>query len=223
MPEDIKPLELPDDFDPEVCLLAKTTENGTFHESRKGAALAARLAANGTAQDLALAERVLESVLRCQERHPNDPHVGNFLWMWEDEVVQDLNAVEFNLEHLIPMMIRHGGRLSPAMQARVLDAIRLGLDEIRRLDVLVAYTNITVLDVLNSCLGGELLGDAQIAQRGYRKLIAWMALTDQNGIPFEYNSPTYSAVTIRALKVLVDLVEDEDTRIRARTAPRAWG
>ncbi len=43
--------------------------------------MAARLAANGTAQDLALAERVLDAVLRCLERHSDDPHHGNFLWM----------------------------------------------------------------------------------------------------------------------------------------------
>jgi len=213
-----EPLPLPKDFDPEACMPANVTENGVFHESRKGAALAARLVANGTEQDLALAERVLEVVLGCQERRASDPHHGNFFWMLEDDVVQDLNAVEFNLEHLIPMMSQHGDRLSPDLQARVLEAIRLGLEEIRRLDVLVVYSNITVLDILNSCLGGELLQDAEIAGRGYFKLVEWMALTDMHGIPFEYNSPTYTAVTIRALKRLVDLVQDEDTRIRARTA-----
>jgi len=212
------PLPLPADFDPEACMPANVTENGVLHESRKGAAFAARLVANGTEQDLELAERVLEVVLGCQERRADDPHHGNFFWMLEDDVVQDLNAVEFNLEHLIPMMLQHGDRLSPDLQARVLEAIRLGLDEIRRLDVLVVYSNITVLDILNSCLGGELLQDAEIAGRGYRKLVEWMALTDLHGIPYEYNSPTYTAVTIRALKRLVDLVQDEDTRIRARTA-----
>jgi hypothetical protein len=116
------------------------------------------------------------------------------------------------------MMLRHGDRLPPGLQARVLETIRLGLEEIRRLDVLVAYSNITALDILNSCLGGELLRDVEIATRGYHKLVEWMALTDTYGISYEYNSPTYTAVTVRALKRLVDLVQDEDTRIRARTA-----
>jgi hypothetical protein len=213
-----KPLPLPKDFDPEALMPANVTENGVFHESRKGAALAARLVANGTQQDLALAERVLEVVLGCQERRASDPHHGNFFWMLEDDVVQDLNAVEFNLEHLIPMMLQHGDRLPPDLQARVLEAIRLGLDEIHRLDVLVVYSNITVLDILNSCLGGELLQDAEIAGRGYCKLVEWMAFTDMHGIPYEYNSPTYTAVTIRALNRLANLVQDEDTRIRTRTA-----
>lgn len=212
-----QPLVLPENYNPKTFMLAKVTENGVFHESRAGAGLAYHLVRNGTPQDLALAEKVLDVVLGCQERRQDDPHYGNFYWMLEDEVVFDLNAVEFCLEHLIPMMIEGGDRLSPAMQARVLDAIRLGLQEIERLDVLIAYSNITALDILNTCLGGELLADERLAQRGYRKLVAWMALTDANGIPFEYNSPTYTMVTIRTLKKLVDHVKDRDTYIRART------
>ncbi len=219
----VEPLPLPEDFNPQTHMLPKTTENGVFHESRRGAAFAARLVANGTPQDLALAEKVLETVLGCQERRAGDPHHGNFMWMLEDDVVQDLNAVEFNLEHLIPMMLQHRDRLLPETQARLSEAIRLGLDEICRLDVLVAYTNITALDILNSCLGGELLQDVDMAARGYRKLVEWMAFTDMNGIPFEYNSPTYTSVTIRALQRLADLVQHEETRVRARTMAARLG
>ena len=139
-------LPLPEDFNPQTHMLSKTTENGVFHESRRGAAFAAQLVANGAPQDLALAEKVLETVLGCQERRQGDPHHGNFMWMLEDDVVQDLNAVEFNLDHLIPMMLQHRDRLAPEIQAHVSEAIRLGLGEIRLLDVLVAYTNITALD-----------------------------------------------------------------------------
>jgi hypothetical protein len=212
------PLPLPPDFNPDTYLVAKVTENGVFHESRRGARLAAELVANGTPQDLELAEQVLRVVLGCQERDKDDPHYGNFMWMLEDEVVGDLNAVEFNLEYLIPMMLQHGDRLSTALREQVLEAIKLGLDEIRRLDVLVAYTNITLLDILNTCLGGELLRDVQIASRGYRKLIVWMAFTDREGTPFEYNSPTYTPVTLRALAQLAALVQHSDTRTRARAA-----
>ncbi len=222
-------LAMPDNFNPETYMLSKTTEYGTFHESRKAAGFAQALVANGTPEDLVLAEKVLDATLCCQALHEDDPHYGNFFWMREDEVVTDLNAVEFVLEKLIPMMIQHGERLSSAsqawhaMRARVLASIRLGLDEIRRLDVLVAYTNITVLDIVNTCLGGELLGDPKIARRGYQKLVTWIGFTSQYGIPFEYNSPTYTAVTLRALKLLTDLVCDEPTRVRARTMAARLG
>ena len=210
------PLPLPPDYNPATHMLAHTVETGTYHESRKAAHFAARLVANGAAEELALAGHVLDAVLACQETNPADPHYGNFYWMAEDSHVEDLNAVEFCLEGLIPMMLAHGDRLPEPLQTRVLDAIRLGLDEIRRLDVLVAYSNITALDVLNTCLGGELLGDAAIAERGYGKLRAWIAFTCLSGHPMEYNSPTYTAVSLRALDRLARFVQDNDTRIRAR-------
>jgi len=223
-----QPLPLPENFNPQTYMLSKVTENGVFHETRAGAGLAARLVANGTEQDLALAEKVLAVVLDSQERRfgrdgKPDPHYGNFKWMIEDDMVFDLNAVEFNLEHLIPMMVSHASRLQPETQARVLDAIRLGLAEIERLDVLIVYSNIAVLDVVNTCLGGELLGDRQIVERGRRKLKAWMVLTDQNGTPYEYNSPTYTGVVIRALKRLVDHTQDHELQVMARTASARLG
>lgn len=217
------PLSLPANWDPDAHMPARETEYGRFHESRAAARLAYQLVENGAPEDLALAERVLEATLACQERRPGANHHGNFYWMAEDEVVEDLNAVEFCLHSLIPMMIRFDDRLSPEMADRVREAIRLGLEEIRRLDVLVAYTNICVLDVLNSSLGGEYLGDAAIAERGYRKLVDWMALTDRAGHPQEYNSPTYTMVTIRALAGLAAMVRDENTRIRARTMAARMG
>lgn len=203
---------LPSNFNPATYMLSKTTEFGVFHETRQAARLAAQLLASGTAADLDLAAKVLAALIRCQERDERDPHYGNFYWMREDSVVEDLNAVQFNLEALIPMMLQHGDRLAPALREQVLASIRLGLAEIARLDVLVAYTNITVLDILNTALGGELLGDAQIAQRGYAKLVTWLAYTNRHGHPLEYNSPTYTAVTLRALKQLAELVQHAPTR-----------
>ncbi|MEM7737683.1 MAG: hypothetical protein AAF267_18040 [Deinococcota bacterium] len=213
-----RPLALPDSYNPQTYLLKNITDNGIFHESRKGAAFAAQLVANGTDQDLELAEKVLGVVLGCQERDVNDPHVGNFYWMLEDDVVQDLNAVEFCLEYLIPMMLQNRARLAKPTQTKVLEAIRLGLAEVAKLDVLVAYSNIALLDIMNTCLGGELLDDPDIRARGQHKLVDWLRFTDSNGTTFEHNSPTYTAICLKALKRIADYVPDEATVIRARTA-----
>ncbi|RIK48228.1 MAG: hypothetical protein DCC57_13530, partial [Chloroflexi bacterium] len=212
----IHPMTLPPNFDPGAALPAKTTEYGTFHEVRAGASLAAQLVANGAAQDIDLAHVVLEAVLRCQERDPRDPHLGAFRWMAEDTWIEDLNAVTFVLRSLIPMMIRHGDRLRPPLHGRVMDAIRLGLGEIARLDVLPAYTNITALDIANTCLGGELLHDPALLARGRAKLAAWIEFTNRSGHPHEFNSPTYLPVSIRALGGLAELSRGATTRSRAR-------
>ena len=52
-----EPLAMPPDYNPKTHLLYNETENGLFHESRRGAWWARQLVANGTAQDLALAEK----------------------------------------------------------------------------------------------------------------------------------------------------------------------
>lgn len=209
-------LALPADFDPAANLIFQETDGGPLHITRESASFARKLVEHGTDADIQLAEKVLDATLAAQELNSNDPHYGNFWWYVEDGVVEDLNAVEFVLATLIPMMIDHSDRLSPIMRERVIAAIRLGLDEIRRLDVLPAYTNITAKDILNSSLGGELLDDPEIASRGYKKLVTWMSFTDQFGTTYEFNSPTYSRVTLEALGELIRHVRHDDTRLRAQ-------
>ena len=209
-------LTLPKDFDTTANLIFQEKENGRIHPTRNSATFASKLLANGTPEDIALAEKVLTAVMACQETRQDDPHYGNFWWYREDEMVEDLNAVEFVLSALIPMMIEHGDRLSPNMQKRVKASIRLGLEEIERLNVLVAYTNVAAKDITNTCLGGELLGDPKIAARGYKKMAEWMAFTDQFGTTFEYNSPTYTRVTLNALHHLITHVKHPNTKIRAQ-------
>lgn len=209
--------KLPDNFDPKVNMVVSGEEEGMKHSTRGSAELAGRLIEDGSPEAVVLALKVLDAVLGCQELHHNDAHYGNFKWSLEDEAVEDLNAVEFTLSHLIPMMLMFGDRVPQPMHDRVLESIRLGLDEIKRLDVSIAYTNITSLDVLNSCLAGVLLKDDDILQRGNKKLLDWIAFTNTNGTVYEFNSPTYMGVTLDALYGLAMLSPDNATRVRART------
>ena len=209
------PLPVPNDFDRTRHLLVHSTEHGTFHETRRSCRFACDLVVNGTDRDLALAQEVLAAVLACQVTDPADVHAGNFLWMAEDDRIEDLNAVVFCLEHLVPMMLRHGDRLPSGTRSAVLDAIRLGLEEILRLDVWIGYSNITALSVLGCCLGGELLDRPAILDAGRAKLAAWVGFTAASGHVLEFNSPTYAAVSIRALGRLSNLVACPDTAVLA--------
>jgi len=192
-------------------------DDGGQHAPRDAAAFAEKLLANGAPEDVALAVKVLDATLACQEMREGARHHGNFLWNREDEAIGDLNSVEFVLRYMIPMMIRHGDRLPADSRERVMGGIEAGLEEIRRMDVAVTYTNIAAMDCANSCLGGELTGDAAIAARGYEKLKALTDLTAQYGTVYEFYSPGYTQVTVDALHRLASLTTDEPTRIRART------
>ncbi len=213
-------LAAPNGLDPEANMIV----NGSgLHSVRDTMNQAAGMVSRGGPEDLELAGKMIDAVMQCQERRPDDANYGNFLWYKENRVVEDLNGVSFALGTMIPMMIRHGDRLPEDLRQRIFASIRLGLDATRRLDVSPGYTNIVLLDIENTCLGGELLQDDDIRARGRQKLVQWMTLTDQFGIPFEYNSPTYTSVAIGSLSSLAKHSEDPETRVRARTALARMG
>ena len=211
-------INVPDNFDPDANMLIKSSG---LHSVRDTIRRAADLVSQGGPEELELAGKMIDAVILCQERRPDAANYGNFLWYKENEVVEDLNGVSFTLSAMIPMMIRHGDRLPADLRTRIFESIRLGLEATKRLDVSPGYTNIALFDIENTCLGGELLNDDAIIARGRAKLVLWMAFTAQYGLPFEYNSPTYTQVAIASLSSLAKNSRDQDTRVRAGPRSRA--
>lgn len=198
-------------------------EDPRRHGPRGTLAYAGVLLRDGSADALERAERAVRAVLAIQERRPWDAHCGNFRWTLEEEVVRDLNAVEFMLDGIVPLLRDHRAQMSGALADEMREAIALGLEEIDRLDVHPSYTNIYLSDVANSVLGGEAVGDAYFVERGVRKLDGWSAFTDASGAPHEFNSPTYLAVDIERMAALAEHALDPDVRLKARIAEeRLW-
>jgi hypothetical protein len=192
-----------------------TTGFGEYHDPRGSLAYATCLLREGGSDNLAAAEKVIDRVLSMQETRPGNAHFGNFRWYLENEVVDDLNAVEFMLEALAVIMLDYGNHLSAGSQEHIREAMRLGLAEIERLDVHPSYTNIVLLDIHNSILCGQTLGDEHHEERGRRKLDDWIAFTARSGAPHEYNSPTYLGVDLTALASLAEHASDRDVRLKA--------
>ena len=211
------PPALPKNYDAQAHMITHQVRGRIFHATIPSAQLASELMASGAPADIAEASAIFRAVLACQEVRDTQPHRGNFRWELEDEVVEDLNAVQFVLFYCIPVLCKTSHALPPDLAAAMRRAVALGLEEIARIDVALAYTNIVLKDIANSCLGGQLLGDNNIGQRGREKLVRWMAHVDTYGLPAEYNSPNYASVAVRVLGRLAELTEDEHTRIRART------
>ena len=207
---------LPPNFDPQAYYLPSTTDAGSLDSPRGAAALAEGLLAHGAPESIQLAEEIVAAVLAAQETRPGAAHRGNFLWLFDEQAISDLNSVEFTLRSLIPMMISHGDRLPAAMQDRVREAIRLGLEEIARMNVAITYTNVATMDCMNTILGGELLNDAAIAGRGYARLKELERETLSHGTFCEFNTPTYTRVTHDALTRLARYTTQEEAAIRAR-------
>lgn len=190
-------------YDPHVRLVATTIDNGIFHTAWMSTEYAAALIEQGSQAEILRAEAVIDALLDCQDMDERSPHYGNFKWEHEDLAVEDLNAVQFVLIRLIPMLLNQSDRLSVPLVTRLMARIRIGLEAISRIDVSTTYSNIVAQDISNSILGGQLLQLPQYVQRGVAKLRTWLHVIDQSGIPHEYNSPTYSFVAIEALYKVV--------------------
>jgi hypothetical protein len=215
--------ELKEHFNAEANMVRMDTGFGTYHDPRGSLAYATCLLREGGSENLTLAEEVIDKVLFMQETRPGNAHFGNFRWLFEDDGVTDLNAVEFMLEALAVIVLRSGDQLSPRLQERIREAMRLGLQEIERLDVHLSYTNICLLDIHNSIVCGQTVGDSHYQERGRRKLDAWIAFTARSGAPHEYNSPTYLGVDLVALASLAEHAADQDIALKARLMEeRLW-
>ncbi|MFY0654953.1 MAG: hypothetical protein JXQ96_23180 [Cyclobacteriaceae bacterium] len=213
-----QPLPIPRGFDPKLNMIGDSVDGKVFHRVYFNAQYIGKLLRNGTKEDVALAEKIVPGLLSCQDTNPKSPTFGGFKWEVETPMVDDLNAVEFLLDGLIPMMIRDGHLLSSAIDGRLREAIRMALVNVDKVDVHYKYTNIILKDITNSCLGGELLGDTAIANRGYRRMQEWIKFTDsQGGSVYEYNALPYTAVALDVLSKLSRLVRDPDTKVRAKT------
>jgi hypothetical protein len=209
------PIKLPNTFNPETNMIARPEGDKIYHAPRAAFELAYSLLSNGHPDDIAQAEKTIEAALAGQETRPGDPHFGNFLWEAEDEAVEDLNAVQFCIFQLAPTMIQYGNLLSQDLQEKCQASIRLGLEEIARINVHPRYTNIVIKDITNTILGGEYLQDEAFKKRGYDKFHRWMAYTDRSGCPYEFNSPTYAGVALRVLKRLTELTKNKSIQVRA--------
>lgn len=210
------PLPLPKDFDRDAWLMGKVVDGKVYHPPRTSARLCEDLLANGTAEDIAHAEKILPNLLKSQIWDPDSRFYGAYKWELEMEAVEDLNAVQFILFSLIPLLIEHQDKLSEKTVSLVKESIRIGLINISNIDVHFEYTNIVLKDITNTILGGELLHDPSVAQRGYDKLASWIAFTDRSGGTYEYNSIPYTAVALDVLNKLQTMTQNEDARMMAR-------
>ena len=203
-------------YDAGARMVANSIDNGVFHTAWMSAEYAVALVERGSAAEIERAEALIAAILDCQETDARSPHHGNFKWEREDQAVEDLNAVQFVLIRLIPLLLTRSDRLSSRLVQRTKAGIQLGLDEIRRIDVSPIYSNIVAQDIANSILGGQLLDAPAYTNRGAAKLRHWLAVIDRSGIPHEYNSPTYSFVSIEALHKVLALSELAEARLLAK-------
>jgi hypothetical protein len=138
---------------------------------------------------------------RFQDRTPGSRSRGNFRWAFGDAAVNDANAVEFTMEMAALTLAFYRADLAPEARDLLTGIVGEAIPALRAQRVTEEYTNIFLIRCWNCIALGEAQGDADLAAFGYAQLLRWHEVTARNGIG-EYNSPTYTGVTLDALGLI---------------------
>jgi hypothetical protein len=173
--------------------------------------------------DVAEAAAIVAAVIDSQVLDEGDPHRGNFLWLADDPEVADLNAVQFVLRGLLPLLLEQGERLPSGLLERCRVVVRAALEEEERMNVAPTYTNIHLMSLFALVVGGEWLGDERFAALGRERWQRWVDFTAASGAPHEFNSPSYGGINLSALAAIQMYARDALVRLQARLMyERLW-
>lgn len=151
---------------------------------------------------VARASDILAAVISSQETSLSHPHCGNFTWLAGDDEVTDLNAVQFVLRGLLPVLMRHENLLPVDLVAKCRACVALALAEEERLDVAPTYTNIHLMSLFALLIGSQWLDDQHYRELATTRWERFVQFTIVSGAPHEYNSSNYLAVDLSTLAAI---------------------
>ena len=213
-------------FDPQRNLIYQTAAgDSTVRTYRQAVSLPLALALLeiGDHASVARAAAIVAAVLESQERSPKHPHRGNWLWLADDDEVADINAVQFVLRGLLPLLVRYGSLLPPDLVQTCRRRVAFALEEQERMDVAPTFTNIHLMSLFALNVGGEWLQDRHFIVLGKTRWDRWVRFTLNSGAPHEYNSTTYGASSLVTLALMQELILNPAIRLQAKLMyERCW-
>ncbi len=164
-------------------------------------------------QPAARAEKLVRHAFGLQDMDPASPGYGTVPWQQGHPEIKDPNAIEFTMQPVSVILLRHSEKLSGPFKQDALPHVRAAIAAIRRHNVLAKYSNIYLMKLVNLLLLGQAIGDADAVAEGKAHFETWLAFTRTNGVT-EYDSPTYSPIQADCLALANNLTNDP--RLKAR-------
>ena len=171
------------------------------------------------------AAAIVSKVLSLQDTDPTSKTYGIWPWLLEEPIAEmdppDWNWADFCGARLAQLLVEHAGDLPGALIQDTLTALGHAAASIFRRNVGPAYTNIAVMGAGVTLAAGELLDEPRLADYGRRRLRNIVEHTERHGGFNEYNSPTYTVVTLAECERMLQLVNDPSARADAESLRRA--
>jgi len=163
------------------------------------------------------ANRIVRRILEHQVLDTSDQYFGNFLWMTHWDRVKDRNAVSFLAPGLCHAYMTFGEKLEDETRAALERAFEPMLAGLFGHGATWSYSNIWALNLGAIVALSRILGDEDAHDRAAASFDEWVEHTSEGGM-HEFNSPTYSPVTMSGLEFAWACTPDEDFRARLERA-----
>ncbi|MGC9318138.1 MAG: hypothetical protein ACP5KN_08895 [Armatimonadota bacterium] len=161
------------------------------------------------------ANRIIRRILEHQDLRTDSESFGNFLWMTHWDRVKDRNAVSFLAPGLCHAWLECGEKLEDATRSALERAFEPMLAAVRGHGAPWRYSNIFWLNLGSLVALARVLDDEEPHAEAVVWLEEWLANTDRDGL-HEFNSPTYTPVTLFGMEVAWAHTADESLRRRLR-------
>lgn len=159
-------------------------------------------------QDAVVAETLLRKLFSVQNMDSNSPDFGNIQWTLNNPQVKDANSIEFDMQAMGAIFGGYGRGLPPDFRKDAELHLHAALIALAHHRVPVSYTNIFLMNTLNTLELGEYLNDDVALARGRQQWAAWREYTAHYGI-HEFDSPTYYGVDMGDLVLGFRYVKDQ--------------
>ncbi|MEX1015854.1 MAG: hypothetical protein WD534_02750 [Phycisphaeraceae bacterium] len=186
------------------------------HEVLGSLGYAILLLKHGGKAEVERARRIVTKVISLQNTDPCEPTYGIWPYYLEEPVARmappDWNWADFCGARLATMLAEHVTVLGEELVALMRDALAHAAWSIFRRNVQPDYTNIAVMGGGVTAVAGETLDEPRLLAYGRRRLERVLAYARQQGGFTEYNSPTYTMVTLLEAERTLQLVRDPVVR-----------
>src|SRR5690606_35245396 len=145
------------------------------------------------------ANRIIRAVLKYQDLDRDSDSYGNFRWATHWRSVKDRNAVSFLVPGLTYIYRYFAHKLEDETRQRLEDAFLPALAGVRGHKVRWQYSNIYHLNIASLVGLSRVLDDPPIHAEAVADFDPWLIGTAHDGI-HEFNSPTYTPVTLYAME-----------------------
>ncbi len=160
-------------------------------------------------------DRLLDLAIEMQDRDPQSRTRGNFRWYWRNEKPEDLNAVDFCMQHAAVIWIEYQSKLPATTRAKLQGLLESAIPALLSHRVPETYTNIALMNAGDLIMVGEALDRPEVAAEGYARLDRFLLAMWESGT-HEYCSPTYHGTDLDDLILIEAYAGRETARAQAR-------